>query len=81
MMTRSALGHTGRPLVAGWAEVSAFVLIQAAVLFRILPDLVWPSAHLVALGLSSACWSAAFLVFVIRYAPILTRPRVDGRPG
>ncbi len=81
MMTRSALGHTGRPLVAGWAEISAFVLIQAAVLFRIVPDLIWPAAHLTAVGLSSACWSAAFLVFVIRYAPILTRPRVDGRPG
>ena len=81
MMTRSALGHTGRPLVAGWAETSAFVLIQAAVLLRIVPALVWPGAPLIALGLSSACWSAAFLIFVMRYAPILTRPRVDGRPG
>lgn len=81
MMTRSALGHTGRPLVAGWAEISAFVLVQAAVLLRIVPDLIWPDAHLIAVSLSSACWSAAFLIFVMRYAPILTRPRIDGRPG
>lgn len=81
MMTRSALGHTGRPLVAGWAEVSAIVLIQAAALLRIVPELVWPGAPLGALVLSSVCWSAAFLFFVICYAPILTRPRIDGRPG
>jgi uncharacterized protein involved in response to NO len=26
-------------------------------------------------------WSAAFGIYFVRYWPILTRPRLDGRPG
>ncbi len=81
MMTRTALGHTGRPLTAGPAEILAFLLIHAAALLRIVPGMLWPSAYWAGLGLSTACWSAAFMLYLVRYGPILTRPRVDGRPG
>ena len=81
MMSRSALGHTGRPLTAGPAETLAFVLVQAAVLLRVVPELVSPGLDPLTLGISSACWSAAFLVWAIRYWPLLTRPRIDGKPG
>jgi uncharacterized protein involved in response to NO len=30
---------------------------------------------------SALLWSAAFGLYFVRYWPILTRPRLDGRPG
>jgi len=26
-------------------------------------------------------WIIAFSLFLVRYVPVLTRPRVDGKPG
>lgn len=81
MITRTALGHTGRALVAGRAETACFVLVHGAALVRVLAgllpaDAAWPMI----LG-AAALWSAAFLLYVLAYAPRLARPRVDGRPG
>ncbi len=81
MMTRTARGHTARPLVAGRAESASYLLLQAAAVTRVLLPLAWPAGYLVGAMLSSVFWSAAFIVFVATYAPILTRPRLDGRPG
>jgi uncharacterized protein involved in response to NO len=30
---------------------------------------------------SGALWSGAYAVYAVRYWPVLTRPRVDGKPG
>ncbi len=81
MMTRSALGHTGRALHAGVTETSAFILIQLAVLLRIVPLIVSPLQYQTGLNASAVCWTAAFAVITIKYAPILMTPRVDGKPG
>jgi uncharacterized protein involved in response to NO len=81
MMTRSALGHTGRPLTAGWAETASYVLVQLAVIARVLVPVVAPQWHVAGILLSGLAWGAAFTVFAAAYWPILTRPRVDGRPG
>jgi uncharacterized protein involved in response to NO len=81
MITRTARGHTGQPLRAGSIEVIAYasVLLSAAV--RVLLPLAWPEAYRVALLVSGVLWSAAFLLYLLVYVPMLTRPRVDGRPG
>jgi uncharacterized protein involved in response to NO len=81
MMTRTARGHTGRPLSTGRAELAAYGLVQAAAVVRVLVPLAVPAAQLAAVGLSAFLWSAAFAVFTLTYFPILTRPRLDGRPG
>ena len=81
MMMRSALGHSGRPLVAGLAEVGAFVLLQLSAIVRILAALVVPGAYREAMIVSGVLWTLAFAVFLWRYWPVLTRPRIDGRPG
>jgi uncharacterized protein involved in response to NO len=81
MMMRSALGHSGRPLVAGFAEVGAFVLLQLSAIVRILAALVVPGAYREAMIVSGVLWTLAFAVFLWRYWPVLTRPRIDGRPG
>jgi len=81
MMMRSALGHSGRPLVAGPAEVGAFVLLQLSAIVRVLAASVVPGAYREAMIIAGVLWTLAFAVFLLRYWPILTRPRIDGRPG
>ncbi|OWW19456.1 NnrS family protein [Noviherbaspirillum denitrificans] len=79
MITRTALGHTGRPLTAGKSELAMYVLIQAGVVARMLAaaNLLRPEM----LVATAACWSAAFILYVLVYAPYLMAPRVDGREG
>jgi uncharacterized protein involved in response to NO len=81
MMTRTARGHTARRLSAGRAEVVAYLLVQAAAVVRVLVPLAVPAAHAASISLSALLWSAAFAVFTVTYFPILSRPRLDGRPG
>ena len=81
MMTRTSLGHTGRPLQVGRAEVFCYVAIQFAALARVFLPLAFPSLYLYAIIGSGLLWSLAFGVFTISYWPILSRPRLDGRPG
>jgi uncharacterized protein involved in response to NO len=81
MMTRSALGHSGRPLVAGPAEIAVFVLLQLSAIVRVLAAPIMPGAYREAMVVTGILWTAAFAVFLLRYWPILTRPRIDGKPG
>jgi uncharacterized protein involved in response to NO len=41
----------------------------------------FPDAYLATLVASGACWSAAFALYAVRYWPILSRRRLDGKPG
>ena len=81
MMTRTARGHTARPLKVGPWEVSAYVLVHAAAVVRVLLPLAAPAAYASFVALSAALWCAAFAVFTVVYYPILARPRLDGQPG
>jgi uncharacterized protein involved in response to NO len=81
MMTRTSLGHTGRPLQTGNAELFCYLAIQLAALMRVFLPLAFPSLHLESIVGSGLLWSAAFGVFTVSYWPILSRPRADGRPG
>jgi uncharacterized protein involved in response to NO len=81
MMTRTARGHTGRPLRADRSDVACYALVLAAALVRVFVPLADPGATLPAVLLSAALWSAGFALYALRYWPVLTRARVDGRPG
>jgi uncharacterized protein involved in response to NO len=81
MITRTALGHTGRPLAAGPKETAMYVLIQLGVFLRLVAALSPDSARDVPLVGAAACWSAAFAFYVIVYGPYLCRPRIDGKEG
>ncbi|WP_219117688.1 NnrS family protein [Janthinobacterium sp. UMAB-56] len=81
MMTRTTLGHTGRPLQGGRAETAMYWLIQLGALARLLAA-VGPAALAMPLLLAAgACWSLAFGLYAYVYAPYLWRARVDGREG
>jgi uncharacterized protein involved in response to NO len=82
MMVRTARGHTGRPLVADAHERGMFMLVALAPIVRVAGGALVPEAlYLWTVGIAAACWAAAFGWYTIRYAPILTRPRADGKPG
>jgi uncharacterized protein involved in response to NO len=81
MMTRTARGHTARPLVADRFELAMFLLIQAAVVIRVFGGIASPGQYMASVQLSGLLWSAAFGLYAVRYWPVLTRPRLDGKPG
>lgn len=85
MMARVALGHTGREIQAGPLVITAFVLVTLAAVVRVFGPLWmstnWHTAYLTVISLAGTLWGLGFLLFVLAYLPILTRARVDQRPG
>lgn len=81
MMTRTARGHTARPLRADRWDVTCYLLVAAAGLVRVLPPLLAPALTWPSLMASAALWSAGFAVYALAYWPVLTRARLDGLPG
>ncbi|WP_298232767.1 NnrS family protein [uncultured Azohydromonas sp.] len=81
MMTRTARGHTGRPLRADRFDVACYVLVLAAGLLRVGLPLLWPASYVHALGCSALLWAAGFGLYALRYWPVLSRPRLDGKAG
>lgn len=84
MITRTAMGHTGRPIIASRIEITFFCLIGISAITRVLASAPvtlengWANPLLIIAG---TAWSLGFLMYVIRYAPWLWRPRIDGMPG
>ncbi|WP_028311349.1 NnrS family protein [Derxia gummosa] len=81
MMTRTARGHTGRPLKADASEVACYLLVAFAAVIRVLLPLLFPLDYLATVIASALLWSAGFGLYALRYWPVLSRPRLDGRPG
>ena len=82
MITRTAIGHTGRLLRIGRIETACYVLLQVSVVLRLLPQFgLFAEAYTVLLWHSAMAWSACFALYVVKFAPILINPRVDGQPG
>jgi uncharacterized protein involved in response to NO len=81
MMTRTALGHTGRMLVAGRIETAAYALVQLAAVMRVLTVAAIPAAITGGIHFAATLWALAFLLYLWRYAPYLIQARTDGQPG
>ena len=81
MITRTARGHTARPLRADGWEVTCYVLVGTAALVRVFGPLLAPAWTLDAILVSALAWCAGFALYTVRYWRVLTRPRLDGRPG
>ena len=81
VMTRASLGHTGRPLVVSRAITIAYLLLTASVVARVLASAVMPERYVLGMSIVGLAWMLSFLSFVIVYAPILSSPRADGKPG
>lgn len=81
VMTRAALGHTGRPLVASGAVAVAYALLALSAVVRVFAPAVVPMSYPGTVTVAASLWIASFGLFLIVYTPILWQPRIDGRPG
>lgn len=81
MVTRTARGHTGRPLQVSRSEVLAYAFILAAAVSRVLLPLVAPSWLVTWLLAAALAWSAAFVIYLVIYMPWLLSTRLDGKDG
>ena len=81
VMPRVTLGHTGRDLTANRATVAILVLINVAAISRVCAS--WHTDDMmILLGLSAACWIAAFGLFEVVYGPmLLTRQLTRSGPS
>ncbi len=82
MMSRVALGHSGRnvfepPKSLFWM----FLLMLLGVIVRVLLPIVDEAHYLLWIGLSQGLWILSFSLFLYVYFPILTQSRIDGRFG
>jgi uncharacterized protein involved in response to NO len=81
MMTRTARGHTARPMRADRFDTTCYVLVLAAGVVRVIVPLLLPAQTLLAIEVSAVLWSGGFGLYAAHYWPVLTRPRLDGKPG
>ncbi|MES2098477.1 MAG: NnrS family protein [Pseudomonadota bacterium] len=83
MITRTARGHTGRPLRVSRAEVAAYALVLAAALLRALMPLIAPNSvpHAVPLIAAAGAWCSAFALYLWVFTPWLLSSRLDGKDG
>jgi uncharacterized protein involved in response to NO len=81
MMSRVSLGHTGRMLKASPVIVFGFVSILLAAFVRSILTVLIPEYITQIWLVSGALWCVTFACFIWMYLPILSAPRVDGRPG
>jgi uncharacterized protein involved in response to NO len=81
MMTRTARGHTGRLLKADGWDVACYVLVLTSALVRVVVPLALPQWTIEAIVVSAMLWSTGFALYAACYWKVLTRPRLDGKPG
>jgi uncharacterized protein involved in response to NO len=81
VITRASLGHTGRPLKVARPVAFAYGLLIAAAAVRVAGGGLPAAGYEWTLRIAGTLWLAAFLIIAMVYAPILLRPRVDGKLG
>lgn len=79
MMCRVSLGHTGRNLVASKATTGSFALMQCAAIMRVFGPIISPDHNTEWIIGSASLWTICFVIYVWIYAPMLWKPRPDGR--
>jgi len=80
VMTRATRGHTGHDLNASKLTVVIYATIVAAALLRIGAGF-FPESYLVLIEIAGAAWIAAFILFLVEYAPMLLTPRIEHGTG
>ncbi|GAA4742996.1 NnrS family protein [Sphingomonas daechungensis] len=78
VMSRATLGHTGRELRASLLTQAAYVLVTAGALLRVTAPLGLLDYRM-GIEVAGAAWMGAFLLFLVAYGPILSKPRIDGK--
>jgi uncharacterized protein involved in response to NO len=75
VMSRAALGHTGRPIKAPFLIVAAYLIIGASAIARVTASLEVFDDNDVLIEASGLLWILAFVLFSVVYGPILMASR------
>ena len=81
VMTRVALGHTGRELEVSKAIGIAYLLVSIAAAMRVWGPVALPGHFWAMIDIAAGLWTISFAIFLVVYCPVLLRPRADGKPG
>lgn len=75
VMSRAALGHSGRPLIAPWPLALGYAVLPLAALARFAAS-EWPALYYPGVLTSGALWILAFTLYVAELWPVFTGPRL-----
>jgi uncharacterized protein involved in response to NO len=82
MMSRVALGHTGRDISHPPKHLTPiFILLILAFIFRVVFITFNAEHYALWIAISQILWVAAFAWFTLIYTPILFKARIDGQFG
>ncbi len=81
VMSRVALGHTGRALTAPRLTTLAYVLLALAAVVRVAGPALSPAFYTPALLVASGLWVVALLLFLADYAAMLATDRPASDPS
>ncbi len=82
MMARVSLGHTGNNVFEPPKILHLiFALLFIGAIIRVLLPIFLGNYYLQLIEVAQILWITAFVIFFVRYAPMLIKARVDGRYG
>ncbi|MDQ7049509.1 MAG: NnrS family protein [Enterobacterales bacterium] len=79
MMSRVALGHTGRPLITRSIVTISFSLILTAAVIRVVIPIWFAQYYHWGIAMAGSLWVVSYAIYFYVYAPMLISPRADGR--
>lgn len=77
VMSRAALGHTGRPLTVSATITAAYALVALAALVRSVGVSFAPDHYFLMIFVAGGLWIVSFVIFIAVYAPICMAPRLQ----
>lgn len=81
VMSRAIIGHSGRPMNNEPIITTMFVLINIAAFSRIIAPIYLVDYYSFFLGVSGTCWVLAYLLFLIRFLPVVIVPKFGSKEG
>ncbi|MBL4830005.1 MAG: NnrS family protein [Aliivibrio sp.] len=81
MITRVTMGHTGREIYKGPVMWPAFLALFSGALVRSFGVAFFPEHMITLIYVTAILWSISFGLFLIFFAPMLSKARTDGNPG
>ncbi|MBL1436713.1 MAG: NnrS family protein [Rhodobacteraceae bacterium] len=79
MLTRTSLGHSGRPLAASKTVTAIYAFVLLGVLTRVAGE-VFPDVEPL-LHVAATFWILGFGLFAVAFVPIFFKPRVQKTPN
>ncbi|MDG1707236.1 MAG: NnrS family protein [Emcibacteraceae bacterium] len=80
VMSRAMIGHSGKPMNNEPILTTIFCLISLSAISRIIAPVLLTDFYSEFLFISALCWVLAYLLFLIRFIPLVLAPRADGNP-